>query len=100
MRLYHFLNAEYGLEGIGKRRLKISRIHDLNDPFEFYSLELSNKFLRRAIEKTKREVSERPGVLCFSKSWSNPVLWSNYSDRHRGLVLGFEIPDEVTFPVR
>jgi hypothetical protein len=35
MRLYHFLNAEYGLLNIRHRRLKIARINELNDPFEF-----------------------------------------------------------------
>jgi hypothetical protein len=29
MRLYHFLNAEYGLLSIRNRRLKIARVNDL-----------------------------------------------------------------------
>lgn len=28
-------------------------------------------------------------------SWHDPVVWAHYSDKHRGLCLGFEIPEEV-----
>jgi hypothetical protein len=35
MRLYHFIRERFGLEAIRDSRLKISRINELNDPFEF-----------------------------------------------------------------
>jgi hypothetical protein len=28
-------------------------------------------------------------LLCFSRRWHNPVLWSHYADRHQGICLGF-----------
>jgi hypothetical protein len=34
IRVYHFVGAEYGLDDIRRRRLKIATIDDLNDPFE------------------------------------------------------------------
>lgn len=92
MRVFHFLNAEYGLDDIRRRRLKIAQIPDLNDPFELLSIDLSNKDLRRAFQATKEELSKTGGILCFSKKWSNPVLWSHYADKHRGLCLGFKVP--------
>jgi len=36
IRLYHFLSAEHALEDIAQRRLKISQIDQLNDPFELW----------------------------------------------------------------
>ena len=35
------------------------------------------------------------GILCFSKTWDNPVLWSHYADRHRGIALGFDINSDM-----
>lgn len=29
-----------------------------------------------------------------------PVMWSHYSDKHRGICLGFDIPDEFAIPVK
>ena len=49
MRLYHFLNAEYGLLNIRHRRLKIARINELNDPFEFLGVATKSADLVAAI---------------------------------------------------
>lgn len=101
MRVYHFLNARYGLEALTRRRLRISRILELNDPFEFLGVDLSDRDFRVAIRETKRELSEQNGVVCFSKTWKDPVLWSHYADKHRGVCLGFDVPNvwlhEVTY---
>jgi hypothetical protein len=35
------------------------------------------------------------GVLCFSRDWQNPVLWSHFADGHRGMVLGFDVNDDL-----
>lgn len=37
-------------------------------------------------------------MLCFSANWRNPVLWAHYSDKHQGLCIGFDVPeDEAMF---
>jgi hypothetical protein len=94
VRVFHFLKANDALDDLKRRRLKISLISDLNDPFEFLSLDLSNKHLRRGLHAAKQAFAEKHGLLCFSRKWSNPVLWSHYADRHRGICLGFDVPDE------
>jgi hypothetical protein len=95
MLVYHLLNSEHGIDSIDKRRLKIATIKELNDPFELFGVNLSDETLRRAFHKMKDELSNKRGILCFSKSWHNPVLWSHYADKHKGLCLGFEIPDSL-----
>ena len=95
MLVYHYINVKHGLEDIRERRLKISRIMELNDPFEFLGADLSDPNFRRALQKTKADVSQTKGILCFSKTWRNPVLWSHYADKHRGLCLGFEVSDAI-----
>lgn len=92
LRVYHFLNAKYGQQNIRKRHLKISLLHDLNDPFELMSVELSDVELRRRLTALKQNLAADRGLLCFSRNWTNPVQWGHYADRHRGLCLGFEIP--------
>lgn len=77
MRVYHFLNSKWGIEAIKKRRLKVSRIDDLNDPFELLSPELSDETFRKALPKVKKAISDFQGLHCFSKRWTNPVLWSH-----------------------
>ncbi|HXM22427.1 MAG TPA: DUF2971 domain-containing protein [Terriglobales bacterium] len=94
MRAYKFLDSNFGLKSLREKRLKISTLHDLNDPFELLPYELSDRNLRRALRATRDELATRRGILCFSADWKDPVIWAHYSDKHRGLCLGFEIPDE------
>jgi hypothetical protein len=41
MKVYHFRSAEFGIKSLRERRLKIARIMELNDPFEFLAVDLS-----------------------------------------------------------
>ncbi|WP_424947682.1 DUF2971 domain-containing protein [Candidatus Spongiihabitans sp.] len=93
MRVYKFLNKKYGLEALRDKRLKISNIMDLNDPFEFLGVELSNKHDRRSFEGLKCHLSKKYGLLCFSESRKNPVQWAHYAEEYKGLCLGFDIPE-------
>jgi len=99
MLVYYFVSANYGIENIIKRRLKVARMNDLNDPFEFMCVDMSDHEIRRAFNKTLSDLSETKGVLCFSKAWDNPVLWSHYGDKHKGICLGIEVPDKLAITV-
>ena len=93
MKAYHFLPANYGLTNLQRRHLKVATIPELNDPFELLCLDLSDPELRRAMRAWKATIGRCFGLLCFSRTWRNPVQWSHYADRHRGVCLGFELPD-------
>ena len=44
-------------------------------------------------------MTERIGLLCFSKNWKSPLLWSHYANRHKGIALEFEVPNHVAHPI-
>jgi len=95
MRAYKFLDAHFGIKSLRERRIKISILSDLNDPFDLLPWELSNRAYRNAVRRTWSELATQRGVLCFSADWRDPVIWAHYSDKHKGICLGFEIPDAV-----
>lgn len=99
MHLYHLFSAKYGLMALRNRRLRVSRIGELNDPFELIGIKVSDRELRRAMYSYKDALSKTKGLHCFSRQWSNPVLWSHYADKHRGICLGFDVADDCTMPV-
>ena len=100
MRVYHFVNEEYGLEDLREKRLKIARINELNDPFELMGVVLTDPEHRESLEILKTSIGSVHGILCFSKRWNNPPQWAHYADKHKGLCLGFDIPDNSLFKVR
>jgi len=99
MQLYHFIHPDFALEAIGLRRLKVSRIDQLNDPFEMFAGTQSDPMTRFALREMRRAISRRMGILCFSRDWHNPMLWGHYAGRHRGLCLGFEVDQAFAMSV-
>jgi hypothetical protein len=88
------------MDDLRLKRLKIARVDDMNDPFEMHSVHLPTAEHRRVWRIFVRDAAQHSGALCFSAAWRNPVLWSHYADRHRGICLGFDIPDKYLMRVR
>jgi len=99
MKVFHLTATKYALMALRKSRLKVARIHDLNDPFELFGSALPDRETRRKLHALKDWAAEKYGILCFSRSWRNPVLWSHYADRHRGVALEFCVHDDDISPV-
>lgn len=94
MRAYYLTSRHWALEAIKNRRLKIALFNDMNDPFELLGAELKNRRHKAELRQLKEETNAMIGALCFSQGCGNPVLWSHYADKHRGLCLGFDIRDD------
>lgn len=94
VRVYRLLEAKWAMTSLCERKLKVSRLTDLNDPFECLPLDFSaHPTIRHSMHATKQGWSGIFGVVCFSRSWSDPVLWAHYADAHKGICLGFDVPD-------
>ncbi|MBZ5596607.1 MAG: DUF2971 domain-containing protein [Acidobacteriia bacterium] len=93
-RVYKFLKAEHGRSSLKNRRLKVSTIDDLNDPFDLCSIDTTDPRIEAAVEELIRSFKGRTGLLCFSRNWDNLLLWSHYGASHTGVCLGFNIPDD------
>lgn len=101
MRAYHLTTEHWALESMRLRRLKQATLEDMNDPFELLGIEFMTPKDRAFFQaELKPEMNRTIGILCFSRKWNNPVLWSHYADKHRGLCLGFDIPDQLAKKVR
>jgi hypothetical protein len=99
MRVYKFLCCKFGLKSLREKRLKISTVDDLNDPYELLPFDRTDERIRRGVHNARETWAATRGVLCFSSEWKDPVIWAHYSDKHKGLCLGFDMPDKVLKPV-
>jgi Protein of unknown function (DUF2971) len=95
MRIYKFLCSKFALKSIHERRLKISLANDLNDPFDLIPFNVSNRTHRWALKAAVKELTNQHGLLCFSLTWRDPLMWAHYSDKHRGMCLEFDIPSPM-----
>jgi DUF2971 family protein len=99
MRVYRFLEAQYALKTLYEHRMKISTFTDLNDPFELCPFRIDSEEDREGFAALQQEFAPDYGVVCFSRDWHNPVLWSHYGEKHKGICLGFDVSDEHVMSV-
>lgn len=65
MRVYYYTSEQHGLSNIINKRIKISLLNELNDPFEFLGVDLSDKEFREAF-KAGRDAVAKESVLSAS----------------------------------
>jgi hypothetical protein len=91
MRAYKFLDARYGKKDIVERRVKVSTFADMNDPFELIGVRWRHSGVEQMLTT---QHNSGHGVTCLSRNCADPLLWAHYADKHRGICLGFDIPDD------
>src|SRR5688572_3119703 len=94
IRLYRFLGANAALKTIERRRFKVGRIKDFNDPFQWrIGMEGYIPQGEKAVDTTVNSVIDHVhssyGIICFSATAAEPVLWAHYAENHRGVA--FEV---------
>lgn len=92
-RVYKFITAQYGISSLKEKRLKVTRIEELNDPFDLCPLDTSDPVISKMAEALTPHLWNTNAVLCFSRNWDNILLWSHYGDSHKGICLGFDISE-------
>src|SRR5262245_30837871 len=90
--LYRFLSAEAALKTLERVAFKVSRLNELNDPFEWRLgvtgiLPEGEKIAEACVKQIVDHLNSWFGIICFSDTSSEPVLWSHYADKHRGIAL-------------
>ena len=100
--LYHFLPTKWALKAIRDRRLKATDPDNTNDLFEFFTRQWQtvddreNAQWVRWREAQVDDLSTR--ILCFSKTYTNPLLWGHYAKKGTGICLSFDV-NGGAFPV-
>lgn len=95
MRVYYLTSESHAISNIENMRIKVSLFEDLNDPFELLGFSLEDQERRAVWRKFRDYFSRQVGLVCFSVQWQNPVMWSHYGDKHKGIGLGFDVSDEI-----
>lgn len=90
---YHFLSSKHAIDNLERKRRKVSTLDNLNDPFELMPYRRYEFEKRQQYIKVFKSVSTKWGILCFSQTREEPLLWAHYADNHTGIALGFEIPE-------
>jgi hypothetical protein len=95
MRLYYMTAAKWAEVILKERRLKLSRFHEANDPFELNLIDSRDQGRRTIAKMIEKHHTERTGMICFGATWDNPMMWAHYADKHSGICLAFDVDDTL-----
>lgn len=95
MRLYYLTAEKWAKVILEEKRLKLSTFNELNDPFELLGAAMGERDARFFLRKLREHWASSLGILCTSRTWANPVMWAHYGDKHKGVCLGFDVPDHL-----
>ncbi len=99
MLMYYMTTAEWAEVILKERRLKVSRFHEANDPFELNVIDSRDQVRRKIVKMLEKYLSEHMGMICFGAGWDNPMMWAHYGGKHGGVCLGFEAEDKLVSTV-
>jgi hypothetical protein len=95
MIVYRYLGHEYGMLALQTHKWKVGRLLDLNDP-----LDCRPRFRHKGQDDIKNvppifaNLATYTGIICYSDSIRDPVVWSHYAKVHTGMALGFDFPEK------
>jgi hypothetical protein len=96
--LYRFLDSHGALKTLEAGRFRVGLVSNFNDPFEWRlgctgtATPDQQKSVESFNSERQRWSETWMGVLCFSDSFSAPVLWSLYADKHSGVAFEVKYP--------
>jgi hypothetical protein len=95
MRLYYMTAVKWAEVILRERRLKLSRFSEANDPFELRLIDSTDRAARQYAQLIYDYFKKNLGFICFGANWQSPVMWAHYAEKHTGVALGFDVPDEL-----
>lgn len=95
VKIYRYLEAKWAVKTLRERRLKVSLIKGLNDPFEWRIGTISEDIKhdtvgREAFDEFVDRLDKQFGMISYSGEMADPVIWSHYADKHKGIALQFD----------
>lgn len=79
------------------RRIKVSRISLLNDPFDV-QMSFSQEVSKNDVENFRKEFSvidKVLGIISFSECIDNVLMWSHYAKKHMGFAIELDVDDKL-----
>jgi hypothetical protein len=96
--LYKLMSAEHAKSSICQKRLKVSLVPELNDPYEWVPAVVDGSGApifdaEKVRTKMYAGIRGKHGMICMTSAIDDSVMWSHYGDKHKGVALAFSFPE-------
>ena len=88
--LYKYVSLSRVADILDHHRLYLSDGTNFNDPFEI-----------TVTDKKKRKIRHIEGlhILSLTNSFRNKLIWSHYTDSHKGVCITVKVPNNLVYPI-
>ena len=88
--LYKYVSLNRVADILDNHRLYLSDGTNFNDPFEI-----------TVTDKKKHSIRHIEGlhILSLTNSYRNKLIWSHYTDSHKGVCLTVKVPNHLVYPI-
>ena len=88
--LYKYVSLDHVVDILDNHRLYLSDGKNFNDPFEI-----------TVTDKKKHHTRHIEGlhILSLTNSCRNKLIWSHYTDSHKGVCLTVKVPKHLVYPI-
>ena len=88
--LYKYVSLERVPDILDNHRLYLSDGNNFNGPFEITVTDKKNHRIRHI---------EGLHILSLTNSFRNKLIWSHYTDSHKGVCITVKVPNNVVYPI-
>lgn len=88
--LYKYVSLNRVVDILDNHRLYLSDGKNFNDPFEITVTDKKNCKVRHI---------EGLHILSLTNSFRNKLIWSHYTDSHKGVCLTVQVPNHLVYPI-
>lgn len=88
--LYKYVSLNRVVDILDQHRLYLSDGKNFNDPFEITVADKKNHKFRHI---------EGLHILSLTNSFRNKLIWSHYTDSHKGVCITVKVPNNLVYPI-
>lgn len=88
--LYKYVSLNRVVDILDNHRLYLNNGGNFNDPFEVTVTDKKTGSIRRL---------EGLHILSLTNSFRNKLIWSHYTESHKGVCLTVQVPNRLVYPV-
>lgn len=88
--LYKYVSLDRVPDILDNHRLYLSDGKNFNDPFEITITDKKNNKIRHI---------EGLHILSLTNSFRNKLIWSHYTDSHKGVCITVKVPNNLVYPI-
>lgn len=88
--LYKYVSLDCVKDILDNNRLYLSDGMNFNDPFEITITDRKKRVIRHV---------EGLHILSLTNSYRNKLIWSHYTNSHKGVCITVKVPNNLVYPI-